>query len=75
MITDKKKELALLTKSDIEWTLVRLPFVVEGSETGIIKENLTDVPGRTMTNEDIARFLINQIDDTKYVRRTPCISN
>ncbi|AKG36742.1 NAD(P)-dependent oxidoreductase [Paenibacillus durus] len=75
MIMDKKKELTLLMRSDIEWTLVRLPFVVEGSETGIIKENLTDVPGRTMTNEDIARFLINQIDDTKYVRKTPCISN
>ncbi|WP_233277437.1 NAD(P)-dependent oxidoreductase [Paenibacillus durus] len=75
MIMDKKKELTLLMKSDIEWTLVRLPFVVEGSETGIIKENLTDVPGRTMTNEDIAKFLIDQIDDMKYVRKTPCISN
>ncbi|QWU16084.1 Putative NADH-flavin reductase [Paenibacillus sophorae] len=75
MIIDKKKELALLMKSDIEWTLVRLPIVVEGSGTGIMKENLTDVPGRTMTNEDIAKFLISQIDDKKYVRKTPCISN
>ncbi|MDT3425390.1 putative NADH-flavin reductase [Paenibacillus forsythiae] len=75
MIADKKKELALLMKSGLDWTLVRLPFVVEGAETGTIKEHLTDVPGRTITNEDIARFLINQIDDAKYVRKTPCISN
>ncbi len=75
MMIDKKKELSILLKSDIKWTLVRLPFVIEGSETGVIKENLTDVPGTKITNADIAIFLINQVNDKKYIRKTPFISN
>ncbi|WP_332107924.1 NAD(P)-dependent oxidoreductase [Paenibacillus sp. URB8-2] len=75
MIADRKKELDLLMKSDIQWTLVRLPFVVEGLETGHIKENLRDIPGRNITNSDIAKFLVSQVNEMKYVKRTPCISN
>ena len=75
MMKDKKMEHHTLLNSDIEWTLVRLPFVVEDSETGIIKENLTDTPGTKITNADIASFLINQVNDRKYIRKTPFISN
>ncbi|MFO1446115.1 NAD(P)H-binding protein [Bacillus sp. Bva_UNVM-123] len=74
MMIDKKKELHALEKSKVEWTLVRLPFVVEGMEKGIIKENLFDMPGSTITNTDIARFLIRQIDDKKYLRKIPFIA-
>jgi len=28
MMTDKRKELHILANSEIDWTLVRLPFVV-----------------------------------------------
>ncbi|WP_220095161.1 SDR family oxidoreductase [Bacillus sp. 03113] len=75
MIADKKKELTILQNSDVEWTLVRLPFVVEGPETGRIKEKLTDMPGVKISNENIAKFIINQINDKKYLEKTPCISN
>ncbi len=54
---------------------MRLPFVVEGSETGKVKENLTDMPGAKITNADIANFIINQVNDRKYVRKTPFIAN
>ncbi|MNI74315.1 hypothetical protein D3C81_1611290 [compost metagenome] len=75
MMIDKKKELNILINSDIEWTLVRLPFVIEGSETGRIKENLTDMEGTRISNADIAKFLITQISDKKYIRKSPFISN
>lgn len=75
MINDRKKELAVLINSDVEWTLVRLPFVVEGEEKGVIKENLTDMPGKTIANGDIATFLVSQASDKKYVAKTPFISN
>lgn len=75
MMADKKMELAILARSDVEWTLVRLPFVVEGSAAGNIKESLTDMPGIKITNTDIADFIINQISDKKYIRKTPFIAN
>ncbi|WP_327856555.1 NAD(P)H-binding protein [Aeribacillus composti] len=65
MMTDKRKELHILANSEIDWTLVRLPFVVEGSETGNIKESLTDMPGIKISNTDIARFIIDQIHEKK----------
>ncbi|MGP7819551.1 NAD(P)-dependent oxidoreductase [Niallia sp. 01092] len=75
MMKDKRNELDLLINSDIDWTIVRLPFVGEGPETSIIKEHLTDMPGRNISNADIARFLISQINEKKYIRKTPFISN
>jgi putative NADH-flavin reductase len=75
MIADKEKELRILLKSDADWTLVRLPFVIEKPAVGKIKENLHDMPGMKMTNADIANFLVNQISDTKYIRKYPFISN
>ncbi|MEW5548933.1 NAD(P)H-binding protein [Peribacillus frigoritolerans] len=75
MMADKKMELEILARSDVDWTLVRLPFVVEGSSAGNIKESLTDMPGIKITNIDIADFIINQISDNKYIRKTPFIAN
>ncbi|MFT4412830.1 NAD(P)-dependent oxidoreductase [Fredinandcohnia humi] len=76
MMEDKKREWKILSSNkDIEWTLIRLPFVVEGSEIGNIKENLTDMPGTKITNQDIATFIIDQIDNPKYVHKAPFISN
>ena len=30
MMQDKYKELQILQSSDVDWTVVRLPFVIEG---------------------------------------------
>jgi putative NADH-flavin reductase len=75
MIIDKEKELQVLLASDADWTLVRLPFVVEEPVVGKVKVDLHDMPGMKMTNMDIADFLIDQISDTQYIRKYPFISN
>jgi len=76
MMMDKKKEWHLLSHNQvIKWTLIRLPFIVEGNEVGFIKENLRDMPGTKITNRDIATFIINQIENQKYVQKSPFISN
>lgn len=74
MILDKRKEHEILKKTDLNWTLVRLPFVVEGSGKGEVRENLIDMPGSKITNGDIARFLIAQINETTYYRQSPFIA-
>ncbi|MFJ7730600.1 NAD(P)-dependent oxidoreductase [Lysinibacillus sp. NPDC097231] len=76
MMIDKKKEWLILNNNKrIKWTLIRLPFIVDGTEIGSIKENLTDMPGTKITNQDIATFIINQIENLKYVQKAPFISN
>ncbi len=59
----------------IKWTLIRLPFIVGGTEIGNIKENLTDMPGTKITNQDVATFIVNQIESLKYIQKAPFISN
>lgn len=76
MMIDKKKEWQILKDNKlIKWTLIRLPFIVDGKEIGDIKEDLTDMPGTKITNRDIATFIINQIENLKYVQKAPFISN
>ncbi|WP_311315945.1 NAD(P)H-binding protein [Niallia sp. MER 6] len=77
MMIDKKKEWDFLNSNEqIEkWTLIRLPFITDQEDIGYIKENLTDLPGIKITNGDIATFIINQIEDSKYIQKAPFISN
>lgn len=76
MMQDKKLEWEyLLNNKQINWTLIRLPFVKDSLTSNQIKENLTDMPGTKITNQDIATFIIDQIDNTKYVHKAPFISH
>ncbi|MFB5583012.1 SDR family oxidoreductase [Bacillus albus] len=75
MMQDKYKELQTIQGSDVDWTIVRLPFVMEGKSIGNIKESLVDMPGIKIQNSDIAPFVIKQINSERYVRKCPFISN
>ncbi|PGM90050.1 SDR family oxidoreductase [Bacillus cereus] len=75
MMQDKYKELQIIQRSDVDWTIVRLPFVIEGNGIGNIKESLVDMPGIKIKNGDIAPFVIKQINSEKYVGKCPLISN
>ncbi|MEY8348231.1 SDR family oxidoreductase [Bacillus cereus] len=75
LMKDKYKELQLVRNSDVNWTIVRLPFVIDGEGIGKIKESLRDLSGITIQNGDIAPFVIKQIQDEMHIGRCPFISN
>ncbi len=76
MMEDKKLEYEiLLNNKHVQWTLIRLPFVIDSLESKYIKENLTDMPGKKITNNDIATFIINNIDNPQYIHKAPFISH
>ncbi|UOE94627.1 NAD(P)H-binding protein [Alkalihalobacillus sp. LMS39] len=75
MIKDKEKEVELLKESDIDWTVVRLPFIVDQQEVKVIKEDLFNMPGTKMTSRNVATFLLRQIDNKTYIRKHPFVSN
>lgn len=72
---DRLEELAVLQSSSVEWTLVRLPVVKEGQGGCAIKANADRMTGNRIYNGDVARFLVNQIDEAEYVRRCPFIGS
>lgn len=75
MMQDKYKELQIIQNSEVDWTIVRLPFVIEGNGIGSIKESFVDMPGIKIQNGDIAPFVIKQINSDRYVGKCPFISN
>jgi putative NADH-flavin reductase len=72
--TDKQTEYQLLTASPINWTLVRLPLIVQTSARQEIKISLADCPGEKISATDLAYFLIEQLSDETYARQAPFIA-
>jgi putative NADH-flavin reductase len=75
IIADKQKEYKILSQSNLDWTVVRLPFIEQTDLSGEIKISLTDCPGKKISTTDLARFLISQLSDESYIRKTPFIAN
>lgn len=75
IIADKQKEYEILLGSNVEWTLVRLPFIKLKESLGSIKINLRDCPGNEISATDLANFLVNQLTDERFIKGTPFISN
>lgn len=76
MMKDKKFEWEILSNDKhIQWTLIRLPFVKDSLKSNDIKESHTDMPGTNITNQDIAYFIIEHLDNPKYIHKAPFISH
>ena len=72
---DWQKELDTLLSSNVEWTLVRIPIVVEGPSLGQVRVDLASLPGKKISGYDVANFVVTQITEPTYVRKAPFIGN
>ncbi|REG92207.1 NAD(P)-dependent oxidoreductase [Flavobacterium aquicola] len=72
---DKQSEYEMLVKSEVDWTLVRLPMIEQTDETNQISINLQDCPGEKISAINLANFLIEQLSDDPFVRKSPFIAN
>lgn len=72
---DKQKEYELLVKSDLDWTLVRLPMINLTPESFPTETNLEDCKGENISATDLAEFLVSQIDDETFIGESPFLYN
>lgn len=72
---DKQVEFELLSKSNIRWTLVRLPMIIQTDTRNEIKISLHDCPGDQISATSLAFFLLGQLSDDTYAGRSPFIAN
>ncbi|MGH1516822.1 NAD(P)-dependent oxidoreductase [Chryseobacterium sp. JK1] len=72
---DKQTEYELLSKSNLHWTLVRLPLIQQTDESFVTEANLTDCKGESISATDLAGFLISQIEDREYIGKSPFLYN
>lgn len=72
---NKQSEFNILSNSNIDWTLVRLPLIEQTDEKRQIVSSLNDCPGDKISATDLANFLIEQLSTEKFVRKAPFIAN
>jgi len=72
---DKQKEYELLVKSNLNWTLVRLPLINITDESYAIETSLEDCKGENISVNDLGKFLVSQIDDETFIKQSPFLYN
>jgi len=72
---DKQIEYQLLTTSNLNWTLARLPLIEQTDTRGEINISLEDCSGGKISATDLAYFLIDQLTDQTYSGQAPFIAN
>ena len=67
----------LVIDSDLDWTIARFTRPTNGPARGRVRAGFLgrDKLGASITRADIAAFLLDQLDDTRFVRTAPAISN
>lgn len=72
---DKQKEYEMLFESTIDWTLLRLPLIIQTDESTTIGTSLWDCEGEQIYAANIASFLIEQLTSTTFIKQAPFIWN
>lgn len=72
---DKQREFEILSSSDVNWTLVRLPVIEQTDQRSSVAVSLTDCPGEKISATDLAIFLTEQISSGDYSGKSPFIAN
>jgi uncharacterized protein YbjT (DUF2867 family) len=75
IIEDKHRMEEALRASSVEWVSVRLPNIVEGPEKRLRISRDGRGIGLSVTAASAARFLLEQVTSSEWVRSTPSVSN
>jgi len=67
----------VVRSSNLEWTIIRLPLLNNNPKSGKVKVGYLGRKevGLKISRADIADFMLKLLQDTKYIRKSPAISN
>ncbi len=74
VVAAKQRELEIIVASDLDWTAPRPPRVLESAATGSYRAG-DAARGMSVTQGDLAAFMVDQLTDNKYLRQAPFVSN
>jgi putative NADH-flavin reductase len=75
VVEEKQKEFELVSRSGLDWTIVRVPFITEGGLTQKYKASLTRPPSSRISRADIAYALVTQLEDRRFIRKAPFVGS
>ena len=74
---DKSLQEQLIKESELDWTIARPGVLTSGPQTGHyqILSEATQWRNGIISRADVAEFLVRQIGDQTYIRKTPVLIN
>lgn len=75
VVKDKPAEYEVYAASDLDWTLVRPPRLVDGEATGRVEHDAHRSTSSTkIVRADLAAFLVDVVEREFYVRQAPFVA-
>jgi len=76
MVDDERQSVRLTEQSDLDWTVVRAPFLNnEPPKHTYHVGHLHIDAGTSITRTDVAAFVLDELKNAKYVKQMPLVSN
>lgn len=73
---DSLQHAQLVRASDLDWTIVRVPRLLDGPHTGKYRVGYVGRgTGVTIVRPNVADFMLKQLTDTRYLHKSPVISD
>lgn len=74
-IADKQQEYEMLAGSGVNWTLLRLPRIRVTDIQKPMRANIYDCPGKEIGTADLAHFLVDELENGRYLKLAPFVAN
>lgn len=68
---DKQKEYDILSESELNWTMVRLPLIRQTEDRYPYQSSLTDCQGDFISATDLAVFIIREMQEGHFIKQAP----
>lgn len=72
---DRQKAYSILSASELNWTLVRVPFIEFLESSGELAISLEDCPGNKISAGNLAIFMVDQLSDETFIRKAPFVAS
>jgi putative NADH-flavin reductase len=73
---DMVRTVEIIRHSDLSWTIVRVPMLVDGRKTGQVKPAWVGKGmRRQISRADLAEFVVGQLQDDAYIGMAPAVSS
>lgn len=71
----KEDQERTIMESDLDWTIVRPGGLTDGPRTGVYASGLDkSIQARRISRADVADFVLKQLDDDRFLHRTPAVT-
>jgi putative NADH-flavin reductase len=72
---DKQLEYNILSQSNINWTMIRLPLIEQTDEKSKTIVSLNDCLGDKISANNLAYFIIEELSARRFIRKSPFLAN